>query len=111
MLLKLFFALIFRTLYTLFTGIERISISFSNYGKKMALTGIASGLDVGLSNWSFKFITISLYTMTKSTCVIFILGFAMIFGLERKVYIEKIDDCFSIVTLFTFCFSEFLSFL
>lgn len=47
--------------------------------------GIASGLDVGISNWALSLITMSLYTMTKSTTVIFILGFALLFNLEKKV--------------------------
>ncbi|XP_043248362.1 solute carrier family 35 member C2 [Colletes gigas] len=46
--------------------------------------GIVSGLDVGLSNWALSLITMSLYTMTKSTTIIFILGFALILNLERK---------------------------
>lgn len=46
--------------------------------------GIASGLDVGLSNWAISLITMSLYTMTKSTTIIFILGFALFLRLEKK---------------------------
>ncbi|KAA3679071.1 solute carrier family 35, member C2 [Paragonimus westermani] len=46
--------------------------------------GTTSALDIGFSNWSFEFITISLYTMTKSTSVIFILMFSILFRLERK---------------------------
>lgn len=50
----------------------------------LAPPGIASGLDVALSNWSIALITISLYTMTKSTTIVFILGFSLIFKLEKK---------------------------
>ncbi|XP_015607112.1 solute carrier family 35 member C2 [Cephus cinctus] len=46
--------------------------------------GIASGLDIGFSNWAISLITVFLYTMTKSTTIIFILGFALLFKLERK---------------------------
>jgi len=58
-------------------------LSWSNYFKNVVVTGVASALDIGLSNWSFVFITVSLYTMVKSSAVIFILGFALIFKLEK----------------------------
>ena len=66
------------------SGKTRTSIPWATSWKKLAVTGVASSLDIGFSNWSFEFITISLYTMTKSTCVIFILAFAICFGLEKK---------------------------
>ncbi|XP_035739298.1 solute carrier family 35 member C2-like isoform X1 [Vespa mandarinia] len=50
----------------------------------LAPPGIASGFDVALSNWSIALITISLYTMTKSSTIVFILGFSLIFKLEKK---------------------------
>ncbi|XP_063978558.1 solute carrier family 35 member C2 [Diachasmimorpha longicaudata] len=50
----------------------------------IAPPGIASGLDIGFSNWAISMITVSLYTMTKSTAIIFILGFSLLFHLERK---------------------------
>jgi len=31
------------------------------YAAQLAPAGIASALDIGLSNWSFEFITVSLY--------------------------------------------------
>jgi solute carrier family 35 protein C2 len=40
---------------------------------------------LGLSQWSFEYIEVALYTITKSTSIIFILFFAIIMGLERKV--------------------------
>jgi hypothetical protein len=43
------------------------------------------GFCVGLSQWSFEYIEVALYTITKSTSIIFILFFAIILGLERKV--------------------------
>lgn len=73
-----------RCIYQLCTGKQRVVLDWSMYCKQLAPTGIASALDIGLSNWSFEFITISLYTMTKSTCIIFILGFSLLFGLEKK---------------------------
>ena len=45
--------------------------------------GLATGLDIGLSNYSLSLITLSFYTMCKSTTPIFLLGFCFLWGLER----------------------------
>lgn len=65
------------------TGKPRIILCWGDYLYKVAPTALATALDIGLSNWSFLFITISLYTMTKSTAVLFILFFALVFKLEE----------------------------
>uniref|UniRef100_A0A3Q3X6C0 Solute carrier family 35 member C2 n=1 Tax=Mola mola TaxID=94237 RepID=A0A3Q3X6C0_MOLML len=65
------------------TGKARIVLSWTDYLRKVAPTALASALDIGLSNWSFLFITISLYTMTKTTAVLFILFFSLVFKLEE----------------------------
>jgi hypothetical protein len=44
---------------------------------------------LGLSQWSFEYIEVALYTITKSTSIIFILFFAIIMGLERKVSVIR----------------------
>ncbi|NWJ03242.1 S35C2 protein, partial [Crypturellus undulatus] len=44
---------------------------------------LSTSLDIGLSNWSFLYITVSLYTMTKSSAIIFILLFSLLFKLEE----------------------------
>lgn len=75
---------IIRLAYQICTGKPRILLTWSVYVKQLAITGVASALDIGFSNWSFEFITVSLYTMTKSTCIIFILGFSLVFGLEKR---------------------------
>ncbi|XP_030624518.1 solute carrier family 35 member C2 [Chanos chanos] len=67
----------------LWTGKPRVTIGWKDYFYKVAPTALASALDIGLSNWSFLFITISLYTMTKSSAVLFILFFSLIFKLEE----------------------------
>nr|XP_039274335.1 solute carrier family 35 member C2-like isoform X2 [Styela clava] len=59
------------------------TLSWDVYAKRVFLTGLASALDIGLSNWSFVFITVSLYTMVKSSAVIFILAFAILLKLEK----------------------------
>ncbi|CAB1415682.1 unnamed protein product [Pleuronectes platessa] len=65
------------------TGKSRVILSWSDYLIKVAPTALATALDIGLSNWSLLFITISLYTMTKSTAVLFILFFSLLFKLEE----------------------------
>ncbi|XP_037667736.1 solute carrier family 35 member C2 isoform X1 [Choloepus didactylus] len=68
----------------------RVVLSWTDYLRRVAPTGdalvstaLATALDVGLSNWSFLYITVSLYTMTKSSAVLFILIFSLIFKLEE----------------------------
>ncbi|XP_043677017.1 solute carrier family 35 member C2 isoform X1 [Vespula pensylvanica] len=61
-----------------------VKLTWQNIICSLAPPGIASGLDVALSNWSIALITISLYTMTKSSTIVFILGFSLIFKLEKK---------------------------
>lgn len=54
-----------------------------DYFSKVVPTAVATGLDIGLGNLSLKIISLSLYTMVKSSSLIFVLGFAFYFGLER----------------------------
>lgn len=49
----------------------------------MVPSGITTGLDIGLSNKSMVYITMSFYTMCKATVPIFLLAFAFIFRIER----------------------------
>ncbi|XP_069099592.1 solute carrier family 35 member C2 isoform X2 [Pleurodeles waltl] len=62
---------------------SRIVLPWSEYLKRVAPTALATALDIGLSNWSFLYITVSLYTMTKSSAVLFILFFSLVFKLEE----------------------------
>ncbi|CAL8369772.1 unnamed protein product [Lota lota] len=72
-----------RQLITGWTGKPRVVLGWRVYLVKVAPTALATVLDIGLSNWSFLFITISLYTMTKSSAVLFILFFSLVFKLEE----------------------------
>ncbi|THH05351.1 hypothetical protein EW145_g4859 [Phellinidium pouzarii] len=60
--------------------------SRKDYGRKVIPTAVATGLDIGLSNWSLKIITLSFYTMCKSSSLIFVLFFAFFFRLEKFSY-------------------------
>ncbi|KAF8909862.1 triose-phosphate transporter family-domain-containing protein [Mucidula mucida] len=53
------------------------------YGKKVVPTALATCLDIGLSNLSLKTISLSFYTMCKSSSLIFVLLFAFLFRLEK----------------------------
>ncbi|XP_078411580.1 solute carrier family 35 member C2-like [Cetorhinus maximus] len=77
------FSGICRTFTSWYTGNSRTCLSWKLYMTKVAATAFATALDIGLSNWSFLFITISLYTMTKSTAILFILFFSVVFKLEK----------------------------
>lgn len=45
--------------------------------------GVCTGLDIGLSNFSLALITLSFYTMCKSTTPVFLLMFAFLWGIEK----------------------------
>ncbi|KAJ2909423.1 hypothetical protein GGI21_001897 [Coemansia aciculifera] len=53
------------------------------YLTRVVPCGVASALDIGLSNISLRTITLTFYTMCKSSNLGFVLLFAFIFGLER----------------------------
>ncbi|KAA0707027.1 Solute carrier family 35 member C2 [Triplophysa tibetana] len=77
------FSTLIRCAMQSWSGKLRVTLSWKVYLSKVAPTALASALDIGLSNWSFLFITISLYTMTKSSAVLFILFFSLVFKLEE----------------------------
>ncbi|KAL1924649.1 uncharacterized protein VTP21DRAFT_4303 [Calcarisporiella thermophila] len=54
-----------------------------DYLTKVLPCGVATSLDIGLSNSSLKTITLSFYTMCKSSSLAFVLLFAFLFKLER----------------------------
>lgn len=74
--------------------------------RNISPVAVFSALDIGLSNWSLVFITVSLYTMSKSTALIFILVFAVLFRLEPP-RLSQIGVVALIVTgLFMFTFKS-----
>ncbi|KAK6627516.1 hypothetical protein RUM44_009994 [Polyplax serrata] len=77
-------ALVCRFCYECIARKQRVTLEWYNYFIRAAPVGLASGIDVAFSNWGLELITVSLYTMTKSTCIVFILIFSLIFKLEKK---------------------------
>ncbi|XP_050430442.1 solute carrier family 35 member C2-like isoform X3 [Adelges cooleyi] len=109
LLMKLLLSTIFRYAYHKTTSTPSIQISWEVNVSKFGPTGISSGIDVGLSNWGLELINISLYTMTKSTAIIFVLINALILRLE-KATVSLFLIVFSIsggLFLFTFKATDF----
>ncbi|TIB27593.1 hypothetical protein E3P78_00024 [Wallemia ichthyophaga] len=53
-----------------------------DYSKRIIPCAVATALDIGLSNLSLKSITLTFYTMCKSSSLIWVLFFAFLFKLE-----------------------------
>ncbi|XP_067929952.1 solute carrier family 35 member C2-like isoform X2 [Watersipora subatra] len=70
---------------------------------------ITSILDIGLSNLSFEYITVSLYTMTKTSAIVFLLGFALLLRVEKFRWLQLVVVlCISLgLFLFTFESTQF----
>ncbi|KAF7987659.1 hypothetical protein HCN44_003522 [Aphidius gifuensis] len=84
LLVKFILSSLIRNLRKCREGHQQKRVPWYSILSVLAPPGIASGFDIGLSNWAQSLITLSLYTMTKSTTIIFILGFSLIFKLEKK---------------------------
>ncbi|XP_047131768.1 solute carrier family 35 member C2 isoform X2 [Hydra vulgaris] len=76
-------ASIIRKVYEAHYKQKRVVLDWSTYIKKCFPTAVSGSLDIGLSNWSIMLSTVSLYTMAKSSTIIFIVGFSLLFGLEK----------------------------
>ncbi|KAK0550325.1 hypothetical protein OC846_003710 [Tilletia horrida] len=57
--------------------------SLMDWTTKVVPCGLATALDIGLSNLSLKTITLTFYTMCKSSNLAFVLCFAFLFRLEK----------------------------
>ncbi|KAJ4303474.1 hypothetical protein N0V90_002369 [Kalmusia sp. IMI 367209] len=53
------------------------------YLTRIGPCGAATGMDIGLGNTSLKFISLTFFTMCKSSALGFVLVFAFLFGLEQ----------------------------
>ncbi|KAL2199840.1 triose-phosphate transporter family-domain-containing protein [Corynascus similis CBS 632.67] len=61
---------------------ERPIMTKMFYLTRIGPCGVATGLDIGLGNTSLQFITLTFYTMCKSSSLAFVLIFAFLFRLE-----------------------------
>jgi len=73
-----------RMVYSLYTGLERVQLGWPQVLGRIGIVALVASLDIGLSQWSFEYIDVALYTVTKSTSIVFILMFAILFRLEKK---------------------------
>ncbi|KAK4190494.1 triose-phosphate transporter family-domain-containing protein [Podospora australis] len=64
------------------TQTETPTMSKLFYLTRIGPCGVATGLDIGLGNTSLQFITLTFYTMCKSSSLAFVLLFAFILRLE-----------------------------
>lgn len=58
-------------------------LTWRQYCRTIVPNGMATALDIGFSNFSLVFITLSFYVMCKSTTPIFLLFFAILWGIEK----------------------------
>uniref|UniRef100_A0A7I4XX10 TPT domain-containing protein n=1 Tax=Haemonchus contortus TaxID=6289 RepID=A0A7I4XX10_HAECO len=81
-IVKYFAAILIRFLYETFHK-KRIRLHFKEQLRWLAPIGICASLDIGLSNWALEYVTVSLYTMAKSSSILFIVAFSLLLRLER----------------------------
>jgi drug/metabolite transporter (DMT)-like permease len=60
--------------------------SWAVWQRTVLPNGVATGLDIAFSNTSFEFITLSFYTMCKSSAPLFLLLFAFLWGIEKPTW-------------------------
>ncbi len=56
------------------------------YLSRIGPCGTATALDIGLGNFSLRFISLTFYTMCKSSVLAFVLVFAFVFKLEKPTW-------------------------
>lgn len=82
-IMKFIFASAVRSGLECHSGRPRVVLPFSRYLSKVLLVGVFSAIDIMFSQWSLEYITITLYTLTKTTSVLWLLGFAILLRLEK----------------------------
>ena len=64
-------------------GVPRLRLARNRQTLQLGITGCATALDIGLSNLSFLFISVTVYTIGKSSVPIWILLISVALGLQR----------------------------
>lgn len=85
MVVKLLLACLVRFFLTVCYKSKRVHLDCKTYMTRLLPTSLTSSIDIGFSNWSLQYITVSLYTMSKSTVILFILFFSILLKLEKWV--------------------------
>ncbi|ODQ48796.1 hypothetical protein PICMEDRAFT_27647, partial [Pichia membranifaciens NRRL Y-2026] len=81
----------------MFPSFRLSTVKYRRYVTKILPCSIASAGDIGLGNAAFRFITLSLYTMVKTSALIFVLLWGVFFKLEKLTV-----RIFTIVCVMTF---------
>jgi len=106
LVLKFCVAGLCRYVWATITKQNRVTLNWKEYMSRVALVAIVSGLDIGLSQWSLEYVTLSLYTMTKTTSTPFILFFGLVLKLERKHWSQVIIIIFITTGLIMFTYKS-----
>lgn len=80
---KYLFAILIRFLVEWIQKNRRVRVPLQEQLRWLMPIGFCASLDIGLSNWSLEYVTVSLYTMAKSSSILFIVGFSLLLRLER----------------------------
>ncbi|TKR95398.1 hypothetical protein L596_009573 [Steinernema carpocapsae] len=75
-------AIVVRYVFECFRA-KRVRLSIHDQLRWLASIGVCASMDIGLSNWALEYVTVSLYTMAKSSSIIFIVAFSLLLRLER----------------------------
>ncbi|KJH53543.1 hypothetical protein DICVIV_00288 [Dictyocaulus viviparus] len=81
-IVKWHLAICIRFFYEIFQR-KRIRLNIREQLRWLAPIGICASLDIGLSNWALEYVTVSLYTMAKSSSILFIVAFSLLLRLEK----------------------------
>uniref|UniRef100_A0A915EN50 Sugar phosphate transporter domain-containing protein n=1 Tax=Ditylenchus dipsaci TaxID=166011 RepID=A0A915EN50_9BILA len=81
---------------------RRVRIPVQEQLRWLMPIGVCASLDIGLSNWALEYVTISLYTMAKSSSIIFIVLFSLLLRLERWRASLGFEACLIALGLFLF---------
>uniref|UniRef100_A0A915N0S8 Sugar phosphate transporter domain-containing protein n=1 Tax=Meloidogyne javanica TaxID=6303 RepID=A0A915N0S8_MELJA len=80
---KYLMAIAIRSIVEFLQKNRRVRVPLREQLRWLMPIGFCASLDIGLSNWSLEYVTVSLYTMAKSSSILFIVGFSLFLKLER----------------------------
>ncbi|GMS83910.1 hypothetical protein PENTCL1PPCAC_6085 [Pristionchus entomophagus] len=83
---------------------RRVRLTLREQLRWLAPIGVCASLDIGLSNWALEYVTVSLYTMAKSSSIVFIVAFSLLLRLERWRASLGVEAALIAVGLFLFTF-------
>ncbi|KRX90419.1 Solute carrier family 35 member C2 [Trichinella pseudospiralis] len=82
--LKFFVAWFYRAIYACIYRKKRVLLQWSKYATAAGIAGVSASLDIGLSNWSFEYTSISLYGLVLFSLILLIVHFSVIQWANRR---------------------------